>query len=443
MLRVLSLSVLSAAVSFAATAANSVTFYKDVLPVLAQRCQECHRPGEIAPMSLMTYEDARPWAKSIKEAVLTKKMPPWFAEPGYQHYRNERALTQAEIDMVTHWVDSGAPEGDKKDAPPPVQFTEGWNIGKPDMIIQFPHAISIPATGVVEQQNLLVKVNFPHDVWIKAAEIRPGNTRVVHHMKAWIRPPGSSWMADAPEGELYKPTRAQFETARAVAAKSGDAPAGPIPVQDILVKYNPGVNPTEFDLDGAGKFIAAGSDIVFEIHYATDGKPETDRTSLGLVFMKDPPAKRFITTTGVNNTHFTIPAHAADFQVKGETVIQSDVKLAWIQPHMHLRAKYYQLTAYYPSGESQILLKGPFDFNWQIGYEFETPILLPKGTRLESITHFDNSENNSYNPNANIDVSYGAQTTDEMAVSFVGIILDANADPGKVFPRRGAQPVVE
>jgi hypothetical protein len=391
-------------------------------------------------MSFMTYGETRPWAKAIRESILSRKMPPWFADPEFNgHFTNERRLTPEQISVLTSWIDNGAPEGSAKDKPAAARFAEGWSIGKPDMVVAFPHDLSIPATGIIDQANLLVKVNFPQDVWVKAAEVRPGNPKVVHHMKAWIRPPGSPWMADAPEGELYKPTRAQFVPA----SRDSQPSTSPRPVQDILAKYNPGVNAQEFTVGGAAKFIAAGSDIVFELHYATTGKPETDRTRVGIVFAKETPTLRYVTTTGVNNASFVIPAHAVNYEVKAESVLQAEALLAWVQPHMHLRAKDYELRAHYPTGESQTLLKGKFDFNWQSGYEFAKPVVLPKGTRLESIAHFDNSENNPYNPNPNIDVGYGPQTTDEMAVSFMGFIVKVNDDPMKLFPRRGAMPVVE
>jgi hypothetical protein len=422
----------------------TVTFNKHVLPILQKQCQECHRPGEVAPMSFLTYQQTRPWAKAIKEAVLTKKMPPWFAEPGHRNLVNERLLSPSEIETLVAWANNGAPEGDPKDQPPPVKFADGWLIGKPDIVVEFPHEISIPATGVLEQSNLLVKVNFPRDVWVKAAEVRPGNPKVVHHMKAWVRPPGSPWMKDAPEGEMYRPTRAQFAGLAGGSREGADEPSDrPRPMQDMLAKYNPGVNAQEFTLGGAAKFIAAGSDIIFEIHYTTTGKPETDRSRVGIVLASDPPKLRYITTTGLNNVRFVIPAHAANYEVKAEATLQNEAQLAWVQPHMHLRAKDYELRAFYPTGESELLLKGKFDFNWQLGYEFAKPVVLPKGTRLESIAHFDNSENNPYNPNPGIDVKYGPQSTDEMAVSFMGFIMDVNADPAKLLPRRGSQVVVE
>lgn len=437
---------LLAPAALAATAPIPVTFNKDVLPILQKQCQECHRPGEVAPMSFMTYRDTRPWAKAIKNAIITRKMPPWFADPNYGHFRNQRSLTDGEIRTLVAWTDQGALEGADKDKPGEVRFASGWSIGKPDIVVEAPKDVPVVATGLMDQSNLLVKVNFPHDIWVKAAEVRPGNARVVHHMKAWVRPPGSAWLKDAPEGELVKPAREQFR----VTVSSGSQPEmidqadRPRPAQEILAKYNPGVNAQEFTLGGAAKFIAAGSDIVFECHYVPSGKPETDRPRVGIVLAKGTPRQRYLTNTGINNTNFAIPPHAPNHEVKAETTLQHDAQLAWVQPHMHLRAKDYELRAFYPSGESEILLKGKFDFNWQLGYEFSKPILLPKGTRLESTAHYDNSQNNPYNPNPNIEVRYGPQSTDEMAVSFTGFIIDVKDDPAKLFPRgRRPAPQVE
>src|SRR5438093_3283259 len=186
MVRILTAALFTATAIFAADTAHPArTFHKDVLPILQKQCQECHRTGEVAPMSFLTYKETRPWAKSIKQAVLKGKMPPWFAEPGHRALANERRLTRGEIDTLVTWADNGAPEGDPKGAPAPVTFASGWSIGKPDIVVEFPHEPAIPATGVLDQSNVLVKVNFPHDIWVKAAEVRPGNPKVVHHMKSW------------------------------------------------------------------------------------------------------------------------------------------------------------------------------------------------------------------------------------------------------------------
>ena len=427
----------------AATAPAPVTFNKDLLPILEKQCQECHRPGQVAPMSFLTYKDTRPWAQAMKAAVLTKKMPPWFADPSYGRFTNERRLSEAEVKTLVAWVDGGALEGDAKDAPAPVQFAEGWTIGKPDIVVQFPHEIPIQATGAIDQANLLVKVNFPKDLWVKAAEVRPGNPKVVHHMKAWIRPPGSEWLKDAPEGELYNPRRGTV--ADFAARRQGGRGGQDITLQqDMLAKYNPGVEGQEFTVGNAAKFIPAGSDIVFECHYNATGKPETDRSSVGIVLAEGPPEQRYVTTTGVNTTSFAIPPQDPHYAVKAESTVQKDVKLVWLQPHMHMRAADYEITAVYPSGESEILLKVPtYSFAWQIGYEFAKPVLLPKGTRLETITHYDNSPNNPWNPDPNKVVRYGPQSWDEMDVTFLGYITDVDTDVGRVFtgPGRGGAPV--
>jgi hypothetical protein len=443
------LTIAGLSVALAAAAAPNgpvVTFNRDVLPVLQKQCQECHRPGEVAPISFLSYQETRPWAKAIKAAVLTKKMPPWFADPSVGHFRNERKLSDAEIKTLVSWADNGALEGDAKDKPAPVQFASGWSIGKPDIIVEMPRDIHIDAQGQMDQANVLVKVNFPRDMWVKAAEVRPGNPKVVHHMKAWVRPPGSEMMKDAPEGELYRPQRGG--AGRGVAAAAAGATPGARPMfgegvsQDMLAKFNPGVNAQEFTIGDAAKFIPAGSDIVFECHYVPSGKPETDRSRVGIVLASAPPEKRYLTVTGINsNTSFVIPAGNPNYEVKAGITIANDVQLVWIQPHMHMRAINYELKAIYPSGESEVVLRTPrYDFNWQLGYELAKPLFLPKGTRLETVAHYDNSPNNPYNPNPNVDVRYGPQSTDEMAASFLGIIFDAKMDPATIFPR-GRRPV--
>jgi mono/diheme cytochrome c family protein len=411
------------------------TFHKDVVPILQQNCQECHRPNAIAPMSFMTYRDTRPYARAIAKAVVTRTMPPWFADPTVGHFKNAKMLTDPQIATISAWAEQGALEGDPKDAPPPVEFQDGWTIGKPDIIVKYPHPIELPATGVIDQSNVLVYAHFDHDMWVQAAQVLPGNPKVVHHMKAWIRPPGSGWLKNAPEGELYSPKRGDSAEGEIVESTSNP---GVKPVQDILAKYNPGVEGQEFTIGGAAKFIAAGSDIVFESHYTTDGKPETDQSSVGIVLAKNPPQQRHITTTAISERRFEIPAGDANYEVRGETTIESPARLVWVQPHMHYRGKDYQLTAVLPDGKSVIVLRVPnYRFDWQVGYELETPLELPAGTKLLTVSHYDNSTANKFNPNPNINVRYGAQSWDEMNVSFVGIVVDSKADPNKVFARRG------
>jgi hypothetical protein len=429
-------------ISVSAAVPAAPTFNKDVLPILQQNCVECHRPGAIAPMSFVTYKDARPYARAIEKAVVTKSMPPWFADPAVGHFKNAKVLTDDQIATITAWAEKGSVEGDAKDKPAPVDFGDGWTIGKPDIIVQYPHELAIPATGTIDQQNMLVYAHFDHDMWVRAAEVRPGNPKVVHHMKAWIRPPGSSWMKGAPEGELYNPPRGQAGQVGAVQQEDSKTSAsGFKPVQDILAKYNPGVEGQEFTTGNAAKFIAAGSDIVFEIHYTTTGKPETDRSAVGIILAKGVPELRHLTVTGTNQTRFTIPAGDPNYEVKAEATINEPTKLVWVQPHMHYRGKDFQLNVVYPDGRTVTVLKVPnYKFDWQVGYELATPLDLPKGTKLETTSHYDNSTANKNNPDPTKAISYGPQSWDEMNVGFMGILVDAKADPTKVFLRRGPAP---
>lgn len=401
-------------------ATNPVTFHKDVLPILQKHCQGCHRAGEIAPMSLLTYTEARPWAKAIKVAVVTEKMPPWFADPKFGHFANDRRLSDAEVKTLSAWADTGALEGDKKDAPPPVKFQDGWNI-KPDMVIEMPKEFQIKATGTINYQNILVKANFPEDTWVVAAEMRAGNPKVVHHMRAIVRPPTSKWLASAIPGEAYE--------------EGSEAMGGARDGTDLLGKYNPGLGAQTFDVDGAAKFVPKGSDIVFNIHYTSVGTPQTDRSKVGLVFAKHPPEKRYWMSPGTPAAfNLAIPAGDNNAEVVSEvTVGVDDAKLVYIQPHLHLRGKDYELRVIYPTGETETVFKGKWNFDWQIGYQLAKPLPVPKGTRLVAIAHYDNSANNKYNPDPNKTVLWGDQNWDEMQSGFLGLVVDVHAEVSKIF----------
>jgi len=404
-------------------ASPAVTFNKDVLPVLQRSCQRCHRPGEVAPMSLLTYQDARPWAKAIKTAVLTRKMPPWFADANYGHFLNDPTLSSKDVSTLVAWVDSGAPEGDQKDKPAPVTFEDGWNI-KPDMIIEMPKEFHLPATGTIDYQNILVKVNFPEDKWVVAAEMRPGNPQVVHHMRGIIRGPNSHWMRDAVPGEAY-------ETGDDVMNRNDEG-------ENLVGKFNPGLGAQDFSLYSSAKFVPKGSDFVFNIHYTAIGKPATDQSKIGLVFAKDPPRARYYTANLPYARNMVIPPGERNAEVVSEVTAQRDLKLVYLQPHMHVRGKDYEFRLIYPDGKTETIYKGPWDFNWQLGYDYETPINVPKGTRLVGISHFDNSVANPYNPDPTKEVRWGPQNWDEMSAAFIGIVIpDLGADLRQVFKASG------
>jgi len=393
---------------------TAVTFNKDVLPILQKNCQECHRPGEVAPMSLLNYTDARPWAKAIKAAVVTQKMPPWFADPKYGHFSNDRRLTEAQINTLAAWADNGAMEGDQKDAPPPLVFQNGWSI-KPDIVVEMPKPFELPANGTINYKYILVKTNFPKDMWIEAAEMRPGNPKVLHHGKVWVRPPGSHWMENATPGEAY-----ENETQRDAIGRNHMEEGN-----DILGKFNPGLGAQRFDIDGAAKLVPKGSDLVFELHYTAMGQPATDQAKLGLVLAKTPPTSRYFLSAGPTALNLVIPPGDANAEVVSEATVGAGIKLAYVQPHMHLRGKDYELRLVYPTGESETVFKGKFDFEWQLGYNFAKPIVLPRGTRIVGISHFDNSPNNKFNPDPAQEVRWGPQNWDEMSNAFIGLIFDS------------------
>lgn|SRR5215469_6852112 len=406
----------------ATDSSRTPTFNKNVLPILQKNCQGCHRPGEVAPMSLMSYQDTRPWAKAIKAAVATKKMPPWFAELG--HFANAPTLSQADVKILSEWADNGAPEGNVKDAPPPIRFQDGWNV-KPDMVVEMPKEFHVPATGTINYQDFLVKVNFPEDTWVAAAEMRPGNSKVLHHGRVIVRPPGSKFMADAIPGEPYETTSA--------------AAGNPTEGTDLLGKYNPGLGAQSFDVEDSAKFIPKGSDLVFNMHYTSVGTAQTDRSKVGLVFAKHPPKNRYWMSPGTPAAfNLVIPPGENSAEVVSEVTVGIDnAKLVYIQPHLHLRGKDYELRLIYPTGEMQTVFKGQWNFEWQIGYQLEKPILMPKGTRVLAIAHFDNSPNNAYNPDPTKKVLWGDQNWDEMQSGFLGLIFDANTDSSKVFKASG------
>jgi hypothetical protein len=402
----------------------SVTFTKDVAPVLQKNCQGCHRPGEAAPFSLLGYEQARPWAKAMKEAVRLRKMPPWFADPHYGAFSNDRSLSQKEIETITAWVDAGAPQGDPKDMPAPANFLEGWSIPKPDVVFEFPQAYQIAATGTIEYQKVIVPTGFTEDKWVQFAEARPDDRARVHHMIAFVREPGSKWLKGEKPGVFFVAPK----------PKEDDADTSALP-SDFLVGYAPG-QPPEVLAPGQAKLIKAGSDLVLEIHYTTNGRASTDRSKFGLVFAKQPPKERVLTLSATNGK-FKIPPGDPNYKVDAEFELGTTVKLLGLHPHMHGRGKDFEYRIVYPTGETETLLRVPrYDWHWQLWYTLEKPLLLPKGTKIECTAHFDNSPNNPDNADPTKEVSWGDQSWDEMMVGFFNLVFDANMPVKEIFRDR-------
>jgi hypothetical protein len=422
-MRTLAVTLALAVCAAAATTSSetAVTFNKQVLPILQKRCQDCHRPGEVAPMSLLTYKDARPWAKAMRQAVLTKKMPPWFADPAYGHFANDRSLSQAEVDTIVNWVDGGAKEGDAKDAPPPRQFVEGWNIGKPDLVLQMPNAFHVPASGVIEYQYVILPTGLKEDKWILASEVRP-NRGVMHHVITSIREPGSKWMADMQPGVVFVPPKG---------SRAGQLDGG-------LSGYVPGQALPPPGSPRRATLLKAGSDIVFQLHYTPNGTPVDDQTKIGIIFAKEPPNERLM---GGNSAayRFSIPPGADNFEVDGTSTVAYDSYLYSMMPHAHLRGKSFEYRIVRPDGTSETVLKVPkYDFHWQLTYYLEKPIFMPKGTKVEVTAHFDNSVNNPNNPDATKEIHWGEQTFEEMMMGYFSVVVDPKNAPEPNGRRRQA-----
>jgi hypothetical protein len=378
----------------------AVTFYRDVLPILQNHCQECHRPSQMAPMSLTTYEETRPWAKAIREQVRSRKMPPWPADPCCGHFSNDRSLSASEIETLAKWADTGALKGDLRDSPPPKTWPDGWNLPAHDLELSMPKPFQVPASGAVEYQYFPIATSFKQDQWVQAVEVRPGNRKVVHHIVVYIREPGSTWTSG--------PTKS-----------------------DILTVYAPGSTPDAWP-DGMAKLIKAGSDLVFEIHYTPTGQPASDQTRIALVFAKKPPDKRVLTLQ-LNNDHFLVPAGEKDYRVSAWGSLPNDGLLLSIFPHMHLRGKSFVFALI---DEKNTVLSVPnYDLYWQLSYRLRTPLPLRKGTRIECWGTYDNSLNNPRNPDPSVDVRYGQQSWEEMMIGFFDVAVDVKIGKPEFFVR--------
>ena len=366
---------------------GEITFAKHVSRILQNRCANCHHPDTAAPFSLLSYQDARNWSEMIKETVVQRRMPPWNADARYGKFSNDLRMTDEEIDTLVAWIDNGAPLGDKKDLPEPRQYESGWTIGKPDVVFKIPREYTVKANGTVKYQYFVTPTNFKKDVWVQAAEARPGNRAVVHHIIVFYRDPKS-------------------RKRRRLRGIVGTAPG-----------EEPMVWPK-----GVGVKIPAGSELVWQLHYTPTGKVEKDRSEVGLIFCKKPP-ERLAKSKSAINFLFNIPAGADDHRVVSSTRFSRDAELLSLMPHMHLRGKDFQFKAHYPDGSTEILLNVPsYDFNWQHRYRFDKPFSIPKGTRIECIAHFDNSTDNAANPDPTKPVRWGDQTWQEMMVGFINYI---------------------
>ncbi len=426
-----------------------VTFNEHVLPVLQKHCQTCHRPGEIAPMSFLTYESTRPWARAIQAAVQSKKMPPWYAEPEHGRFSNDRSLTEGEIDTLVKWADSGAVLGNPAAAPAPVKWPEGWQIA-PDHIVSAP-PYTIPARGTIEWGYLVIPSGFKEDTWVTSIEIRPGDRRAVHHVVAFVKPHSEDvpynvifWDQKKRDERGIAPGQ-QFQSSERVSS-SGQAISGALLGGPLAAVYVPGVPPQDYRVHRAGKLIPANSDLVLQVHYQTIGEPITEVTRVGFTIAKNVPERRFLTLAyqppSIQDPKiFRIPAGATNWASPPvELSVAVDAELVWMMPHMHARGKdmTYKLT--FPDGRNEIALRVPnYNFEWQIGYDVASPVALPKGTRIRVDATFDNSAARRGNPDPTADVFGGTQTWEEMMNPWFGIVIDRRIEPGAAILTRAAQ----
>ncbi len=395
--------------------ADTPTFTEDVAPILYENCVTCHRTGEVAPMSLITYQETRPWGRSIKNKVLAGEMPPWHADSSVGRFLNERRLTDAERDTIVEWVDAGAPEGDRAKLPPLPTFADGWQIGTPDVIIEMPEAFELPAEGEIRYQTFVAPTNFTEDKWVTAVEIRAGTPAAVHHILAYARAPDAEQRPPSfkliPVGKLAEAAaRAEAERAQ----RSGRPARRQRRGRGTLIgSMAPGTNPMVF-APGTALRVPKGTQVVFQIHYTATGEPTTDRSRIGFVFADEPPEHE-LRFGQILNPYFEIPAGEANHRVDALVEFTEDTEIYALFPHTHLRGKRWEYEIVYPDGRRESVLSVPaYDFNWQIYYQFEEPLTVPKGTRLEASAWYDNSEANKANPDPTVDVRWGEQTWEEM-----------------------------
>jgi hypothetical protein len=392
------------------TTAATPTFSKDVAPIIYKNCASCHRPGDIAPMSLLSYAQTRPWAKAIREQVATGQMPPWHATQAHGTFANDRRMSEKEKETLLRWVDGGAPQGNEKDLPPLPKFTEGWEIGKPDVVLTMPKAFDVPDSGEIAYQYIQVPTNFTEDKWVQAIELRPGNRKVVHHILLFCREPGSKG----------RPVPYSQVTPRMPQQRGG----GP---GNLIATNAPGTNAMILPAGNALQ-IKAGAILMFQMHYTTNGEAGKDQSSVGIIFAKQPPEQE-IRSNAFVNPMFVIPPGANNHAVDSAIEFSEDSHIRGLIPHTHLRGKSWEYRMVYPDGRSETILSVPkYDFNWQTYYVFAKPLAAPKGARLEARAHYDNSTANPFNPDPKATVRWGDQTWEEM--QYTGITFTVDKQPG-------------
>ena len=451
--------VLGVATLASAEAAGEPTFNADVAPILFENCTTCHRQGQVAPMSLTSYAEARPWARAIKSKVVAREMPPWHADSRYGTFQNVRTLSQEQIDTIVAWADAGAPQG-AGEAPLLPDFPEGWAHPErvPDLVVEMPVVVELPAEGEIPYFDVWTENPLGEEKFIEAVQLRPGNTSVVHHAGGYVKPlPEGTRFGEKPVfpgGPIVPqpvPINENETQEERIARARTQATAGGERGTQLLLFYVPGGGFQRFP-EGTAKRLDPDRYFSFSMHYNLTGKPETDRSALGFWFAKEQPHHEVLTTSTTGKSRIVasqelvassgkadrdpfsqgprvpvIPAHDGDWEITGIWALTDDVTLYGLWPHMHLRGKDMTYVITYPDGTEEVVLHVPkYDFNWQMVYDFEEPLKVPAGSTIKTVGHFDNSMQNRYNPAPDKEVYWGEQSWDEMFMIFTKYSVDKN-----------------
>ena len=396
----------------------AVTFNRDIAPILFKNCASCHRPGEVAPFSLLTYKDAAKRAKQIAAVTKSRYMPPWKPELGYGEFHDARRLSDEDLARLTRWAETGAVEGNPADLPAAPQFTDGWQLGQPDLVLKMPQAYTIKADGPDIYQVFVIPIDIPADKFVSGFEFRPGNRRVVHHSLIFL---------DS-NGEARRRDEADPDVGYRSFGGIGFLPTGSIG------GWAPGAFP-RFLPEGIVKVIKKGSDLVLQMHYHPSGKSETDQSTIGIYFSKS-SSKKLMVNIPLVQRNLKIPAGEQRYKVTASLTMPIDLQAIGITPHMHLLGREMKVTAYLPDGTvlPMIWIKD-WNFNWQDQYLYDKPLRLPKETRLELEAYYDNSADNPRNPSTPPrTVTWGEQTTDEMAFCPVQAIAENETEIKQLWP---------
>jgi hypothetical protein len=371
---------------------KEITFAKDIARIFQNRCEECHRQGGVAPMSLVTYEESRPWARAIKEKVISREMPPFHAAGPVGRYQNDPRLTGEEVAMITKWVDSGAAKGNPQDLPGPREWKRKWAHGEPDLIVKVKQPYPVKASAKDQYAFFIFDYVFPEDIWIRAVDTRPGNLKVVHHANTHVVTP---MFKAPPEGVIA----GDFDPgARGTVMIAGWAPG----VYSVLLP------------EGTAVKIPKGMRLGIQVHYAPNDKETTDETSVGLYFA-DGTIRKHLKVLFGDRKDVAIPPGDPNYSLTTTKTFDTDAVVRFFHVHMHLRGKSYEMKFTYPDGRQEIALEVPrYDFNWQRTYVLTESIRVPKGTKVEFTGVYDNSPKNKYNPDPTQTVRWGEKTTDEM-----------------------------